>query len=143
MRQQLLFFPAMALCFHAFAAVPAGEKIDVSLKIHNEVNPWTLSSDAMLAPAWEKDGTLSIWYQAHGNGSFRVVETGAQASVSNTELSLCYNRAPVKYEVNQPVPAISYPVTVDQWGQTRLIFDWKHDTVPSPWKIGVKNGALT
>lgn len=86
---------------------------EVSLEIHKEMNGYDYYSKPLPTPSWNKDGTLSVWHQAHGNGSYSVVETGAHVVQNTQALSLCYSRRAVHYEPNQPIPAVLYPVIVE------------------------------
>jgi hypothetical protein len=113
MRVRFFLLPVLAISTSALAVAPATEAVEVAVQLHPEVNAWTLPSDAMPVPSWDKDGTLSIWYQATADGSSKVIETGARVRQNQTELSLCYSRAPMHYESNQPVPAIVYPVAIE------------------------------
>lgn len=113
MRRTSVLVALLQMSMVAFAVVPVGVPIEVAVKIRNDVNAWSLSSDVMPSPSWQKDGVLSILYQAHGNGSFRVVETGARGHLINDELVLCYSRSPINYGPNEPIPAITYPVAIE------------------------------
>ena len=113
MQKRILLLPLFLLSASVLAAAPVGQPIEVALKIHSDIKPYTLSSENMPAPSWSKDGTLTVLYPASGDGSSHVVEAGARGRLVGNELYLCYSRAPTKYGPNAAIPAIAYLVAVE------------------------------
>jgi len=108
----------------ALSILPAQSEIDVSVKKHPElkgddyVKPsWISDADYPIKqlpkPAWNKDGSLSVWHVAAATGSFSIAESGAQALLLGKQLSLCYAWHRKSYAPNEPVAAYVVPVVIE------------------------------
>lgn len=108
----------------ALSLLPARSEIDVAVKRHSELNgndyakpSWISDADypvkPLPKPAWNKDGSLSVWHLAAATGSFSIAESGARALLLGKQLSLCYAWHRKSYAPNEPVAAYVVPVVIE------------------------------